>query len=391
MSQDNLSYLGSASEAELSSTSMQEDQIKYDMFSREFQPARDSVPRTCSYRQGYSTTGQSSYGRQSHFPQTPATRAWGSAGTNPAVSTNSNAATTTTGTASTATSYLTIPASPTSYLPTSDIWTRGLGIHQYPKKSISEDVNFSLTGQASNRQNGSRAMDQLVKNLVSDDDLGAAPTHAAQVGTMLGRGGGNWTYSNNPQLQQAYRTPQSKPQPSQAAASQAPPGSSYDALTNEELVWKLRMKDSMICQLKDQIDVHKARAAIVTSLKEAERQKGFEIPKNYEQLYEMMVEKLQSTEKELVDTKLRLESVMTAIALNPSTGQTRNGRYDEQEIAHKIVTKLQMLTSENSQLAKMLSYGKAKEKDIELGLLRLKNNELQEKLSKAESKLQMSK
>ncbi|VEU21580.1 DEKNAAC102345 [Brettanomyces naardenensis] len=149
---------------------------------------------------------------------------------------------------------------------------------------------------------------------------------------------------------------------------------------------KLQLKDAVIIKLQEELDKSRKRAQAVVSAVNETNKLGFEIPKNHEELYRKLVEKLQSTEKELEDTKNRLEALVTAIALNPSQSQYKYGRYDEQEIAHKIITKLQMLSEENEELSKLLSYGKAKEKDIEIGLLRSQNLELRDKLAKFESK-----
>ncbi|QPG73521.1 hypothetical protein FOA43_000832 [Brettanomyces nanus] len=149
---------------------------------------------------------------------------------------------------------------------------------------------------------------------------------------------------------------------------------------------KLQLKDVVIAQLQEEVERSNKQAQAVASIELQMDSEGFEIPRNHEQLYRKLVEKLQITEKELEDTKTRLEALVTAIALNPSQSQYKYGRYDEQEIAHKIITKLKMLSEENEELSKMLSYGKAKEKDIEIGLLRAQNSELREKLLRLENK-----
>ncbi|GMF52690.1 unnamed protein product [[Candida] boidinii] len=113
----------------------------------------------------------------------------------------------------------------------------------------------------------------------------------------------------------------------------------------------------------------------------------YSLQTTHEELYIRLNEKLRSTQEELEETNLRLESVLTAIALNPTQSIISSGRYDEEEVAHRIVTKLQLLTEENDEMAKMLSYGKSKEKDIEIGLLRKQNIELKEKIAKLESKV----
>lgn len=151
----------------------------------------------------------------------------------------------------------------------------------------------------------------------------------------------------------------------------------------ESYKMKLQLKDIIISKLESELEKQKDFEKTVSF---SDNKDNFEVPKNQEQLYNKLVEKLQLSEKDLEDTKNRLESLITAIALNPKQTSYKNGIYDEQEIAHKIISKMQLLTEENEELSKMLSYGKSKEKDIEIGLLRKQNAELLEKIAKLENK-----
>lgn len=149
---------------------------------------------------------------------------------------------------------------------------------------------------------------------------------------------------------------------------------------------KLQLKDVIINKLESELE--KMKQFQNTILKAQNDSNGnYEIPKNYEELYLKLVEKIQATESELDDTKTRLEALVTAIAMNPNPSTFKNGRYDEEEISHKIISKLKMLTEENEELSRMVSYGKSKEKDIEIALLRKQNNDLLEKVAKLEGKL----
>ncbi|GME77449.1 unnamed protein product [Ambrosiozyma monospora] len=157
---------------------------------------------------------------------------------------------------------------------------------------------------------------------------------------------------------------------------------------------KLQLKQSIIDKLEKEVERQNTILKSFTSTSSSSgsnEEANFEVPKNHVDIYNKLAEKLQATEDELSDTKLRLEAVLTAIALNPTQSTTKSGRYDEEEVAHKIITKLQMLTEENDEMAKMLSYGKSKEKDIEIGLLRKQNEELTEKITKLENKVNESK
>ncbi|ODV83451.1 hypothetical protein CANARDRAFT_184368, partial [[Candida] arabinofermentans NRRL YB-2248] len=158
---------------------------------------------------------------------------------------------------------------------------------------------------------------------------------------------------------------------------------------SDDLKVQCLLKDSIILKLEKEI---KRIQLILKSASSKNSDPGsFEIPKNHEELYLRLTEKLESTQSDLEDTKLRLEAVLTAVTLNPLHSATKDGTYDEEEIAHKIISKMQMLTEENEEMSKMLSYGKSKEKDIEIGLLRRENQELKRKIMKLESKVIESK
>ena len=186
-------------------------------------------------------------------------------------------------------------------------------------------------------------------------------------------------------------------------------------ITKEELITHLFVKTTIIAKLKSELEEKDTKSKVkqhdaespnysifstdsiidndlsektgFPSSASAKKNVSFEIPKTHEELYIRLNEKLRSTQEELEETNLRLESILTAIALNPTQSVISSGRYDEEEVAHRIVTKLQLLTEENDEMAKMLSYGKSKEKDIEIGLLRKQNIELKEKITKLESKV----
>ena len=62
-------------------------------------------------------------------------------------------------------------------------------------------------------------------------------------------------------------------------------------------------------------------------------------------------------------------------------------RYDAESIAHKMVVRLENLTNENKEMAKMLAYGRSKETQIELQLAKKENLELREKIASLEAHL----
>ncbi|SCV03846.1 LAME_0H13696g1_1 [Lachancea meyersii CBS 8951] len=111
-----------------------------------------------------------------------------------------------------------------------------------------------------------------------------------------------------------------------------------------------------------------------------------EIPSSLEAIFHKLSQSLASKDKELEETKLRLESLVTAIALNPTNSVTKLGRYDEEALAHKMVVRLENLTKENQDMARMLGYGRSKEVHIEMELLRKENQELKRKMQQIERK-----
>lgn len=113
----------------------------------------------------------------------------------------------------------------------------------------------------------------------------------------------------------------------------------------------------------------------------------FKVPRNHYQVFQDLSRTLQDKTSELEDTKTRLEALV--IGLTITKGNTRQfiaqGEYDEMEISHKIINKLNLLTEENENLLKMLSFSNKSSLLIELGLVRHENKLLKEKLEKYES------
>ncbi|SCU78503.1 LANO_0A03180g1_1 [Lachancea nothofagi CBS 11611] len=112
-----------------------------------------------------------------------------------------------------------------------------------------------------------------------------------------------------------------------------------------------------------------------------------DMPATLELIFHKLSRSLASKDKDLNETKRRLESLVTAVALNPSNSVTKLGRYDEEALAHKMVVRLETLTKENQDMAKMLGYGRSKEIHIEMELLKKENQDLKRKLSQAERKV----
>ncbi|SJM81801.1 related to protein MUM2 [Zygosaccharomyces bailii] len=107
---------------------------------------------------------------------------------------------------------------------------------------------------------------------------------------------------------------------------------------------------------------------------------SLEVPNNLETMFKRMSKSLQKKEEELAAANQTLESLLTALSLNPTNSVTKFGRYDPEALAHKTVVRLETLTKENQEMAKMLAYGRSKETQIELQLMKRENEELKAKI-----------
>ncbi|CAR22107.1 Mum2p [Lachancea thermotolerans CBS 6340] len=165
--------------------------------------------------------------------------------------------------------------------------------------------------------------------------------------------------------------------------------------TVESMQLELQLKETQIESLETEIQSLKrifnqglsARQEQDSRVSSAS-QKGrtVEMPVSLESIFHKMSSVIAAKDKELEETSRRLESIVTAIALNPSNSVTKLGRYDEEALAHKMVVRLETLTKENQDMAKMLGYGRSKEQHIELELIKRENQELKRKLSQVERK-----
>lgn len=106
-----------------------------------------------------------------------------------------------------------------------------------------------------------------------------------------------------------------------------------------------------------------------------------EIPTSVEQIFKMLSSSLRKKSEELEETKQTLECILTALAVSPTNSVTKYGRYDAEALAHKMVVRLETLTKENQEMARMLAYGRAKEVQIELQLAKMENRDLRERIS----------
>ena len=113
-----------------------------------------------------------------------------------------------------------------------------------------------------------------------------------------------------------------------------------------------------------------------------------EIPSTLEHVFKKLSTALQDKERELVETKGNLESILTALALDPNNSTTKYGRYDVEALSHKMIVRIETLTAENQEMSKMIAYGRSKETEIELQLFKKENNELKEQIRFIQQQIQ---
>ena len=113
------------------------------------------------------------------------------------------------------------------------------------------------------------------------------------------------------------------------------------------------------------------------------------IPTSIEEVFTTLSESLEKKDQELKESKNITESLITAITLNPTNNITKDGRYDPETIAHKLMNRLEILTEENKEMGKMLSYGRSQEMSIQMNLLTSENTDLKNKIIQLEKELKL--
>lgn len=113
------------------------------------------------------------------------------------------------------------------------------------------------------------------------------------------------------------------------------------------------------------------------------------IPNNIEEIFKSLADSLEKKDEELKESKNITESLITAITLNPTNNITKDGRYDPETIAHKLLNRLEILTNENKEMGKMLSYGRSQEMLIQMNLLTEENKDLKDRINQLENDLKL--
>lgn len=176
----------------------------------------------------------------------------------------------------------------------------------------------------------------------------------------------------------------------QASRLGAPNKSSVNEEETQKLRVELILKNQIIKNLTDQLStINRTQTRVLgeSGWSNSETQpQTLQVPSNHFQLFIDLSQTLQNTNDELEDTKARLEAFVVAAALNLSNSTTVNGRYDEQEMTHRIVGKMAMLQHENERLLTMMSYGNRTSLLVEIGVLRQELKALREANAENEPK-----
>ncbi|KAL6946382.1 hypothetical protein ACO0RG_000531 [Hanseniaspora osmophila] len=166
------------------------------------------------------------------------------------------------------------------------------------------------------------------------------------------------------------------------------PSSASTAVSNMDSIPNYKHNNNLTNRMSEQEE--NEYKAVLQKIEDEETYVFPVLPKNVETIVNRLASKLLHKDKELQETNDRLETLITAVVSNPSPSMmnpslsnvsTKYGRYDVETLAHKMVVRLEMLTRENQEMAKMLSYGRSKEYQIELNLLRKENKGLKERVA----------
>lgn len=111
-----------------------------------------------------------------------------------------------------------------------------------------------------------------------------------------------------------------------------------------------------------------------------------------DQAFKNMAKSLEEKEAIINDLKTQIEAILAAttsgkLSKNEKTilENATNRKIDGNEMAHRIVMKLQTLKEENETLGRMLSQGRAAQKEVELGILKRENTLLKNRVEQLEN------
>ncbi|CCD22894.1 Mum2p NDAI_0A07400 [Naumovozyma dairenensis CBS 421] len=157
----------------------------------------------------------------------------------------------------------------------------------------------------------------------------------------------------------------------------------------ESLKEKLSIKDIQVGKLDDEIQHLKSLLGHTITYNDKINESCTDdsssgdtfISANLEKKTKELVEKICIKDRELKELNDKYEELYLKVTMSTSSNSiTKNGRYDVETMMHKMIIRFETLSKENDDMARMLSYGRSKEIDVELLLLDMENAELREKI-----------
>ncbi|KAH3686723.1 hypothetical protein WICPIJ_002303 [Wickerhamomyces pijperi] len=149
-----------------------------------------------------------------------------------------------------------------------------------------------------------------------------------------------------------------------------------NAMQNTELEYyksTLRIKENIISQLESELSrIRQLQSSTTNTATEPL------IPSTHVQIFESLATKLAESQKELKETKTKLDALTASIIATSPHNVTPYGQSDSIETYHKILIKLQNLETENKELLKVLSFGKLKSVELSLRMKEVEIEELKE-------------
>ncbi|KAF3992293.1 hypothetical protein FT663_02350 [Candidozyma haemuli var. vulneris] len=146
-----------------------------------------------------------------------------------------------------------------------------------------------------------------------------------------------------------------------------------------ELAYQTEMNKSVAEKLKS-FKLNKAQ----TSGANYKDSPSVSMPQKYHQLFRDLTQTLNERTTDLEETKSRLEAIMVALVMNKGSDIIENGTFDAQEMAHRLTSKLAVLSAENETLQRMVSYSNKQSLLVELKMLREENESLKKTVEELE-------
>lgn len=135
----------------------------------------------------------------------------------------------------------------------------------------------------------------------------------------------------------------------------------------------LKIREGEVARLQRQVET------LTRQLETARQAPGVVVPRAHQEAFDTIAGRLAVKERELAETRLRLEAMVTAVALRPG-GDVDVGDYDVQAVAHLVVSKLEAVVRENEELHGMVAFGREAERRVRERVREQAVGELEEEL-----------